>query len=123
MYYRQSDATYVNASYRDIAWLLSKREQFQGNSMRAEWDSGVYMVYSYSTLIAISDLFDSTRYLNEQHYSSTTARQQTLVDAWLDAHFTTVVARGDYDTAKAYIENRTTRDEAMRQHTNRLTLT
>lgn len=106
MYYRQSDATYANASYRDIPRLLSKREQFEGNSMRAEWVGSTYHVYSYATLIAISDPRDHTRYINEQHYSSTTARQQTLANAWLDAHYATVVASGHVATKDAYRKNR-----------------
>lgn len=79
--------------YRQIGspnGALANLEDFVNHttSMQGYWitySNGytVYQVLSYSTIIAIYDPAKSTVYWNERDYSNTTARQQTLVRAWL----------------------------------------
>jgi hypothetical protein len=64
-------------NYKTIERKLAKSEAFKGNSMSAYWFGNTYVVYSYNTLIASTDLngyeFDGRK------YSTTTSRHQNLI--------------------------------------------
>lgn len=72
-------------NYKVIETKLSNRESFNGNSLNGFWDSinRVYVVYSYSTLIASYDPHTGKRWVNPNKFSQTTSRQQNLIKrAW-----------------------------------------
>ena len=72
-----------NATYNEIPSLLSKRSEFEGNSMSARFDgAGIYTVLSYSTPIATVH-HETGVWISETKYSRTTSRHQNLCKAWL----------------------------------------
>lgn len=79
----------MKANYSQIAKLLKVNEPFKGNSMSAvRGADGIYRVYSYSTVIGTYDIESGAVTLNEQKYSQTTTKQQTLLRrAWADRAF------------------------------------
>jgi hypothetical protein len=71
-------------SYKTIEAKLQERLPFRGNSLNGFWDAqtGCYVVYSYSTLIA-SIGENGNRWVNPNKFSQTTSRQQNLIKrAW-----------------------------------------
>lgn len=109
-----------NATYRDMTGpngLLANRQEFVGNSIRAEWttmcpvpgrldreeyrrlyqkwlwacDTGrkMYVVYSYATPIAWA-IDGAYAYCTSQRFSVTTSKGQGYVRAWINHHHDTV---------------------------------
>jgi len=102
------------ANYRDMTGpngLLANRQEFTGNSLRAEWtsmrpaagrlddaeldrlkhdwllsvklDKRMYVVYSYATPIAWG-IGDDVAYCTPQRFSVTTSKGQGYVRAWIN---------------------------------------
>ena len=76
-------------NYKEIETRLRDTMPFRGNSLNGFWDAinGVYVVYSYSTLIASYKpslcSSDVQYWVNPNKYSNTTTRQQNLIKrAW-----------------------------------------
>jgi len=68
-------------NYKTIERKLRNLEPFKGNSLRAFWDGGSYLVVSYSTAIASAN--STEREVTERKYSVTTSRHQNLIRrAW-----------------------------------------
>jgi hypothetical protein len=69
-------------NYRTIANKLETLKEFTGNSMRGRWEDGRFIVYSYSTPIAIWQT-SLVKEVTERKYSVTTSRHQNLIRrAW-----------------------------------------
>ena len=52
---------------------------FQGSNLRAEWNNGVYEVYSYRTLMASFDPRNGDQFINPNKYSVTTSKHMNYV--------------------------------------------
>ena len=77
------------ASYSAIFNLLKWRDPFQGNSVRAEWISGMarYCIWSYATLIWSEPENSGITYFDNRNYSVTTRKIQSMIarvciDTW-----------------------------------------
>lgn len=67
-------------NYKEVEQLLAERKPFKhAHSMRAEYSGDTYEVYSYRTLIAKYDTAENTWWLNENKYSVTTSKQQSIL--------------------------------------------
>jgi len=63
---------------------IAQLRPFEGNSMSAKYEGNEYRIYSYSTLMAVIENREIT-YLDNQYYSRTTSKQQTLIARGLEA--------------------------------------
>lgn len=85
------------ATYRQITSLVKARQEFQGNSLRAQWHTGTvgkgkgdafvpedearkYIVWSYQTPIAYA-YENGELVVTEERFSKTTSRGQNLLRA------------------------------------------
>ena len=60
--------------------LLKNRESFAGNSVSAVMADGKYIVYSYNTIILITDcVTDTVLEFNNRFYSVTTSKLQNML--------------------------------------------
>jgi len=66
------------SNYQQIRDHLIENEPFEGNTMRATLEDGVYRVYSYTTVI-YKELPDGRCIFNQDKYSRTTTKHQNLV--------------------------------------------
>lgn len=76
----------TSTSYADIGGHeghLANLEPFTHRSMSATWQQIGYVVYSYTTMIALYDPQTHIRTLSTRYYSPTTSRHQNLAAAWL----------------------------------------
>lgn len=64
-------------TYKDLENALKNREDVVCSSVKAVNSKGIYLVYSYETVIAVKK--KGKWYLNEHNYSSTTSKIQNLV--------------------------------------------
>jgi hypothetical protein len=68
-------------NYKTIEQKLQTLTPFKGNSLSGYWDGEVFRVFSYSTLIAVTQ--PSGRVIASKKYSTTTSRHQNLIRrAW-----------------------------------------
>lgn len=73
-------------NYKTIATKLGNLETFRGNTLWARYsgpfNTGVYEVFSYSTLIATANGLDAIN-LDSRKYSVTTSKHQNIIRrAW-----------------------------------------
>ncbi|HQP00306.1 MAG TPA: hypothetical protein PL042_06830 [Caldisericia bacterium] len=66
-------------TYKQMPNKLINREEFNGNSVTATIENGIYKVYSYNTLIFSHDINNSENYFNNKYYSNTTSRIQNML--------------------------------------------
>lgn len=64
-------------TYKDLENALKNREDVVCSSVKAVNKKGIYLVYSFETVIAVKK--NGKWYLNEHNYSSTTSKIQKLV--------------------------------------------
>lgn len=107
-YLRASNRKYGSDSYPTISQRISRLEPFAGNSMHGGQEklregAYVYVIYSYSTTIAIYDPADRTFYENVQRYSITTSKHQSEARALMFRATYHVECDGDYETARAAV--------------------
>jgi hypothetical protein len=68
-------------NYKTIEQKLQTLTPFKGNTLTAYWDGDIYKVFSYSTLIAVSQ--PSGKVVASAKYSVTTSKQQNIIRrAW-----------------------------------------
>lgn len=65
-------------NYRQIPALVEARKEFVGNTMQGLWAGPHYLVYSYSTIIAVWTPENGWEISNTKH-SMTTSRHQNIV--------------------------------------------
>lgn len=64
-------------TYKDLENALKNREDVVCSSVKAVNKKGIYLVYSFETVIAVRK--NGKWYLNEHNYSSTTSKIQNIV--------------------------------------------
>lgn len=64
-------------TYKDLENALKNREDVVCSSVKAVNKKGIYLVYSFETVIAVKK--NGKWYLNEHNYSSTTSKIQNIV--------------------------------------------
>ncbi len=64
-------------TYKDLENVLKNREDVVCSSVKAVNKKGIYLVYSFETVIAVRK--NGKWYLNEHNYSSTTSKIQNIV--------------------------------------------
>lgn len=68
-------------NYSHVRQLIELRKPFDHSSMSAQWIDDKYVVYSYSTPIAILDTHHKQLWLTQSSYSNTTGKHQSYSSA------------------------------------------
>lgn len=66
----------MKTTYKQMESLLEKRECFEGNSVEAVKEDGLYVIKSFGTVVAY---FDEKWVVNEYKYSATTSKITNLI--------------------------------------------
>lgn len=66
----------MKATYKQMESLLESRLEFEGNSVEAVNENGLYVVKSFGTVVAY---FDKKWVVNEYKYSATTSKITNLI--------------------------------------------